>query len=76
MAEALAYKLNARCFHVDNVLEEHGLTEEREDGYISQKSFLRVNEIIAPEAKRVLEGGRHVIFDGNFYWKSQLEDLI
>jgi len=76
VAEALAKKLNAQCFHVDDVLEEHRLTDDHEDGYISQKSFLKMNEILAPETKKFLDDGTPVIFDGNFYWKSQIEGLI
>lgn len=76
VAEALSRRLNARCFHIDDVLKEHGLTSDREDGYISQKSFLKVNEILAPQANKLLNDGTPVIFDGNFYWKSQIEDLI
>ncbi|MFA4872581.1 MAG: AAA family ATPase [Patescibacteria group bacterium] len=76
VAETLAKELNAKCFQVDNVLEAHNLTYDHEDGYISQKSFLKVNEIIAPQAKQALDDSMPVIFDGNFYWKSQIEDLI
>ncbi len=68
--------LNAKLFAVDRVLDEHDLTTDKEDGYISQKSFFKVNEIIVPEAKKFLESGVPVIFDGNFYWKSQIDDLI
>jgi len=76
VVNALVKKLGAKCFHVDGVLEEHRLTNDREDGYISQKSFLKVNEIIVPVAMKLLNDGVPVIFDGNFYWKSQIEDLI
>ncbi len=68
--------LNAKYFAVDRVLDEHNLTKDKEAGYISQKSFLKANEIIASEAKKVLERKTSVIFDGNFYWKSQIDDLI
>jgi tRNA uridine 5-carbamoylmethylation protein Kti12 len=52
------------------------LENDWEEGYISQKSFLKVNEIIEPEARRCLEMKKPVIFDGNFYWKSQIDNLI
>ena len=52
------------------------MTDDKEDGYISQKSFLKANEIILPDVKRSLKEGKSVIIDGNFYWKSQIEDLI
>lgn len=67
---------DARVFLVDRVLDDYGLTSDKEDGYISQKSFLKANEILAPEAEKLLSRGIPVIFDGNFYWKSQIDDLI
>src|SRR3989338_6162821 len=48
----------------------------KEEGYISQKSFLKVNKIVEPMSRELLERGKTVIFDGNFYWKSQIEDLV
>lgn len=76
IAEKLGYILHADVVAVDRVLDDHKLTADKEDGYISQASFLKVNEIIAPAAKKSLQVGKAVIFDGNFYWKSQLDDLI
>ena len=76
ISERLSKILNARYFAVDRVLEEHDLENDREAGYISQKSFKRANEIIAPQAQKILDSGKPVIFDVNFYWKSQVDDLI
>ncbi len=76
ISEKLSQQFNAEHIAVDRVLDEHNLTEDKEDGYISQTSFKRVNELIAPKAQSLLENGKTVIFDGNFYWKSQLDDLI
>ena len=76
IAERLSKFLKAKYFAVDRILDENNLTEDKEEGYISQKSFIRVNKIIALEAKRILERGKPIVFDGNFYWKSQIEDLI
>lgn len=74
ISKKLSELLKAKYLPIDSVLEEYNL-EEWEKGYISQKSFLRVNGISAAEAKRLLERGTPVIFDGNFYWKSQIKDL-
>lgn len=76
ISNKLAEILSARYISIDYILDEYGLIEDKEDGYISQKSFLRANEIAAQRAVRFLESGTPVIFDGNFYWKSQIEDLI
>jgi len=76
IAEKLSKILNAKYFAVDRILDKHDLTKDKEAGYISQKSFIKANKIIAQEAKRILDSGKSVVFDGNFYWKSQIEDLI
>lgn len=76
IAERLSKILHAKYIAVDRVLDKHHLTKDKEAGYISQKSFIKANEIIAPEAKRILSSGKPVMFDGNFYWKSQIDDLI
>lgn len=76
ISQRLAQEFGAEHIAVDRVLNEHHLTDDKEEGYISQKSFKRANEIIAPRAKELLDKGTPVIFDGNFYWQSQIEDLI
>jgi len=76
IAETIAKKIGAEYISVDRVLDEHDLIKDREEGYISQKSFKKANELIVPEAIKVLKQGKPVVFDGNFYWKSQIDDLI
>ena len=76
LAERIAKKLKAEYVTFDRILDEHDLTKEKEAGYISQKSFKKANEIIAPKAKKLLDKGVPVVFDGNFYWRSQVDDLI
>jgi GrpB-like predicted nucleotidyltransferase (UPF0157 family)/broad-specificity NMP kinase len=68
--------LNAEYIPIDRVLDEHNLTEDREDGYVSQRSFKKANKIIAQKAKKKLQSRTPIVFDGNFYWKSQIDDLI
>ena len=76
IAKRITKKLNAKYIPIDRILDKHDLTKDRESGYISQKSFIKANEIVAPEARKILEDGIPVVFDGNFYWKSQIDDLI
>jgi tRNA uridine 5-carbamoylmethylation protein Kti12 len=76
IAEKLAKRLNAKYIAIDRVLDKHNLTKDKEAGYISQKSFLKANKLVAPKAKKALNKGTPIIFDGNFYWKSQIENLI
>jgi len=59
------------------VLDEHDLTNDKApDGFISEQSFLKANEIIIPTIKDYLTKGKSVIIDGNFYRKAQIENLI
>ena len=76
LSKNLAKKLKAKYIPIDRILDKHGLTKHTEAGYISQRSFIKSNEIIVPKAKEKLEHRIPVIFDGNFYWKSQIKDLI
>ncbi len=74
ISEKLSKKLGAKHFSIDRELDK--FTTELENGYISQKSFFKANEVIVPKAKSILKLNKPVIFDGNFYWKSQIDDLI
>src|SRR3989344_6810955 len=76
LAERVAKKLKAEYIAIDRVLDEHDLTKDKEAGYISQKSFIKANEIIALKAAKFLGKGVPIVFDGNFYWRSQIDDLI
>ena len=76
IAKKISKILKAKYFAVDIILDEYGLTKDKEAGYISQRSFKKANEIISPQSKDVLDKGISIVFDGNFYWKSQIEDLI
>lgn len=75
ISKKLADELGAEHIAIDSVLDENGLTYEKEEGYISQNNFKKANELIEPMAKKFLEAGVPVIFDGNFYWQSAIEDL-
>ena len=76
IAKKLAKSLKADYIAIDMILDENNLEKDIEVGYISQKSFIRVNEIVASKARQILESKKPVVFDGNFYWKSQIEDLV
>ncbi len=76
IAKKLASRIGGKYFSVDRILKKYKLGYDVEDGNISQKSFLKTNEVLFPEAKKFLNKNKPVIFDGNFYWKSHIEDLI
>ncbi len=76
ISEKISKIIDARHIPIDRVLDEHCLTADKEEGYISQKSFMEANKIVESEVIRLLREEKPVIFDGNFYWKSQVDDLI
>lgn len=76
ISNELCKKLHVEHISIDNVLDEYNLTKDKEEGYISQKSFKKVNEIIVPKIKEMLSKGKSIVIDGNFYWKSSIDDLI
>ncbi len=76
LSKRLSKILKAKYMSIDMVLDENNLAKDVEDGYISEKSFLKVNEIVFPIIKSFLQKSIPVVIDGNFYRKSQVEDLI
>jgi predicted kinase len=70
VSKRLAEKIGARYVSIDRILDERNIWYS---GRLSE--FLRTNEIAATEARRWLSKGTPVVFDGNFYWKTQITDL-
>jgi predicted kinase len=75
VSERLARALGAQRISIDELLDELG-SMTWEAGYISQRTFRAANRLATDRGVRSLRAGTPVIFDGNFYWKSQIEDLI
>lgn len=77
IAKELAKRLNAKVFHMDGVLEKHGLDKTPPSApCIPAENFIKANEIVLPAAKKALEQGKVVIFDACFYHKEVVEHLI
>jgi predicted kinase len=74
VAAELGHRLGARIISIDAILEENGLDQGSHG--IPARNFLRANELALPTAQEALEAGRPVIFDGNFYYKSQVRHLL
>ncbi len=74
IAGELARRLPATVVSIDAILDREQL-EAWEDGYVALRSFLRANDVAAREAAPVLRAGGAVVFDGNFYYQAQLDDL-
>ena len=71
----LAEALGAAYVSIDEILEKNNF-EEWGRTYITLRSFIRANELVANKATKLLIKGKPVIFDGNFYYKTQVSDLI
>lgn len=75
LSERLARVLGGQHLAIDRILEEQDL-EQWEDGYISEKSFLRANAFAVREAEPALRRGTPVVIEGNFYWRTAVDDLV
>jgi predicted kinase len=75
LAERLAHCLGGQVVSIDRILEVNDL-ERWEDGYVSEGSFLRANRFALTAAEPLLRHGTPVVFDGNFYWRSVVLDLL
>jgi len=71
VALRLAKELGAEYISIDQILDDEGLWDE---GKLSE--FLNANRFAAGRAANHLANGTPVIFDGNFYWREQIDDLI
>jgi thymidylate kinase len=71
VSKSLAEKISAKYISIDQLLDDHGLWVS---GRLSE--FLRANDFAVERGRGYLERGVPVIFDGNFYWKTQIEDLV
>jgi predicted kinase len=67
----LATEIRGEHIFIDQILDEHNLWDS---GRASE--FLRANRFAAELSGPLLANGTPVIFDGNFYWKSVLADLL
>jgi len=77
IAKKLAEEIGAKYVAIDRIVDDPKLiTREKEEGYISQKNFIKSNGIAVQGVLKYLKQGKPIIFDGNFYWKSQIDDLI
>lgn len=71
----LAEQVRGVPISIDTILDGHGL-DEWEEGFMSRRVFLQANRFAIEEAVPALTRGIPVFFDGNFYWKSQIRDLL
>ncbi len=76
IAKKLTKLLSGYCISFDEILREHNLDYVPNDLCVPAYKMLVANKIIIPVAQEKLKAGQIVIFDGNFYHKVQIDDLI
>lgn len=77
ISEKLAKILGAEHISLDKVLEKHHLDKCDEAlGCISPQNFIKADELIVPYVESVLKKGKIVIFDGCFYHREQIDNLL
>ena len=75
IAKLLTKTLKAKYIAIDRIVDNPKLIKrEIEKGYISQKNFFRANKIAVKRIKELIKE-KIIVFDGNFYWKSTIQDL-
>jgi tRNA uridine 5-carbamoylmethylation protein Kti12 len=75
VAKSLATTLKARYIGLDELLKKHKLDNIEGEG-ISAANFLEANKHAIPLALKELKSGTSVVFDGCFYRKSQIQNLV
>ncbi len=74
ISKRIAKELNAEYISIDKVLSENKLDQVEND--IPEKNFIKANEIILPKVQEMLSKGKPIVFDGNFYFYTQISHLI
>ena len=71
VSQRVAQKVGGEHISIDQILDDHGFWNS---GRLAE--FLQANVVAAEQARVLLVRDIPVIIDGNFYWKSQIADLI
>ncbi len=74
IAKAVAGRLKGHYISIDHILKQNGL-DVVEGKWITERNFIKANELALKDAVRMLDRGTMVVLDGNFYHKGQLEHL-
>ncbi|MBU4369813.1 hypothetical protein KKG58_03585 [Patescibacteria group bacterium] len=75
VATKLSKDFNGKHISFDEILRKHKL-DVVSGKCISAENFIKGNEMVIPGAIKELNNGKIVIFDGCFYYRQQIKDLI
>ncbi len=77
IASKIAAAMGAAYVSVDAVLAENGLDViDTKIGCIPVENFIKADRLMAPAARKNLDGDRIVIFDACFYHREAIDDLM
>lgn len=77
LSKRLSKILRAKHISMDSLLRKMGLDRiSKNAGCIPAENFIKADNKIFPEAKKLLAKGRIIIFDGCFYHKKQIMHII
>ncbi len=73
ISKKLSKKLAGKYISIDSLLMKSRLDKvDKKENRIPVKRFIKATESIVNEMKTELKSGKIIIFDGNFYYKSQI----
>lgn len=75
VGQELARALHGECLHIDKILEKNKLGYVIGEKLVPEENFFKINNLICPHIKKQLQQGTSVVLEGNFYHKSQIEDI-
>jgi broad-specificity NMP kinase len=76
ISKLLEKKINGKIIHYDRVMTGLKLNYIPGEKWIPLDKFLEADKIMIPKFKRKLNQGINLIFDGNFYHKEHVENLV
>ena len=77
VAKKLAKSLGGEYISIDSLLAKNWLDKiDKKEGCIPAKNFIKAEKMVVPKVKSILKKGGIVVFDGNFYHKKEIHNLV
>ncbi len=76
ISRLVARKIHAETINFDKIMKELELDYIPGDKWIPLAKFLKADKIMMPKFKEKLERKKRIIFDGNFYHRKHISNLI
>jgi len=77
VAKTLSKKIGAEHVSIDKILKEEDSDHiDEQIGYIPEENFKKANGIAVDRTRAKIMRGKPIVYDGNFYWKTQMNNLV